>query len=340
MEPESFAPNLRTAAIWLGLAAALALLWIARQALLVVFAAYLLSLFLRLMTNVICKAAPLSREAGLFLSVVALGAVLLLCLWLFGSSMAAQVDDILKEAKQGISEVRALMKQNGMPLPSLSAGLSFVDGALPGFLTMSVGMAELAIVVAVMAIYLAVEPGVYRAGMVAMFPRLLRPKGAEALCLIGASLRLWLMGQIVIMAIVGVLSFVGLMAIGVPNALALALIAGLAEFVPYLGPFVAAAPAVLIALTRGPTMALWTILIYLAIHLFEGYLVAPLLQRWFVRIPPALILSSIVASQLVLGMGGIVLAAPLAVAIFAAVKVLYIRDTLHEPADLPDKAPI
>ncbi|HVZ91072.1 MAG TPA: AI-2E family transporter, partial [Rhizomicrobium sp.] len=340
MEPRSFAASLRTAAAWLGLAAALALVWIVRDALLVVFAAYLFSLLLRLMTGAICRAAPVSRGVGLLVSVAALAGLVLLCFWLFGSSIAAQMDAIMRQAKQGVTEIHARMAKSGLRPPSLSDGLSMVDGAIPGFLTMSLAMAETAVVVAVMAIYLAAEPGVYRSGAAALFPRRVRAKGDEALSFIAASLRLWLMGQIAIMGLVAVLTYLGLLVIGVPNAFALGLIAGLLEFVPYLGPFLAAAPAVLIALTRGPATAAWTILIYLAVHLFEGYLVAPLLQRWFVRIPPALILSSIIASQLVFGVGGVMLAAPLAVAIFAGVKVLYIRDTLHEPADLPLKSPL
>lgn len=215
-----------------------------------------------------------------------------------------------------------------------------VDGAIPGFLMMTAATAEAAIVIAVMAIYISVEPEAYRSGLAALFPRSLRAKGEEALFLVGVSLRLWLMGQIVVMGLVALLTYLGLLLIGVPNALGLGLIAGLLEFVPYLGPFIAAAPAVLIALTRGPATAAWTILIYLGVHLFEGYLVAPLLQRWFVRIPPALILSSMVASQLIFGVGGVLLAAPLAVAIFAGVKVLYIRDMLHESVELPREPPL
>jgi predicted PurR-regulated permease PerM len=96
---------------------------------------------------------------------------------------------------------------------------------------------------------------------------------------------------------------------------------------------------VLVALTLGIVPALWTMALYLGIHLFEGYLVGPALQRWFVRIPPALILGAFFAAQLLFGFFGVVLAAPLTVAIFAAVKVLYVRDTLGQRADLPERLP-
>ena len=81
------------------------------------------------------------------------------------------------------------------------------------------------------------------------------------------------------MVLVFVLTGLGLWAIGVPAALALALLAGLAEFVPIVGPIVAAAPALLIALSAGWQTALWTLLLYLAIQQVEGTLIQPLVQH-------------------------------------------------------------
>jgi predicted PurR-regulated permease PerM len=158
--------------------------------------------------------------------------------------------------------------------------------------------------------------------------------------LIGTSLKLWLLGQLIVMAIVGALSYVALLLIGVPSPAALALIAALTEIVPYLGPFIGAVPALLVALSLGIVPVLWVAAAYLGIHLIEGYFIAPMLQRRFVHIPPALALIGIVAMGLLFGTFGVVLAVPLTTAIMTAVKVFYIRDTLHEEADIPEESPL
>jgi predicted PurR-regulated permease PerM len=123
--------------------------------------------------------------------------------------------------------------------------------------------------------------------------------------------------------------------IGLPNPIALALIAGLAEIVPYLGAFIGSIPAVLVAFNLGLGPALWTILAFLVVHLIEGYLAGPMIQRRFVRIPPALMLIGIMATGLVFGPAGVIVAAPLTVAIFVAVKLFYVRDTLQEETEMP-----
>jgi predicted PurR-regulated permease PerM len=215
-----------------------------------------------------------------------------------------------------------------------------VGNALSGFVSVGLNFIEIAIIVAVMAIYLAAEPQMYRRGAAKLFPADMAPKALKTLDLVGASLRLWLLGQLILMVLVGVLTYIAVLILGLPNPGALALIAGLTEIVPYLGPFIGAVPAVLVALTQGMSLALWTVALYLGIHLVEGYAVGPLLQRWFVRIPPALILASIFAAQLLFGFAGIVLAAPLAVVCFAAVKVFYVRGTLGRRAEMPTHMPL
>jgi predicted PurR-regulated permease PerM len=137
------------------------------------------------------------------------------------------------------------------------------------------------------------------------------------------------------MMLVFVLTGLGLWAIGLPAALALALLAGLAEFVPLIGPVVAAIPALLIALAEGWQTALWTLLLYLAIQQVESNLIMPLVQHRVVSLPPAVALFAVVAFGLLFGSLGVLFATPLAVVIFVAVKKLWVRETLGEPTELP-----
>ena len=100
----------------------------------------------------------------------------------------------------------------------------------------------------------------------------------------GEALRLWLLGQLIEMVVIGALSMLAVWMIGVPSPLALGLIAGIGEFIPYVGPLLAAIPALLVALTKSPEATLWTAVAYLIIHQIEGNIVAPLIQRRMVSI--------------------------------------------------------
>ena len=164
--------------------------------------------------------------------------------------------------------------------------------------------------------------------LVALIPRERHAEAAEALNVIAAALKFRLPGQLVVMAIVGVFCFIGLWFIGLPNPGVLALIAAASEAVPYLGPFIGAVPSVLVALTIGFCTALWAVAIFIAVHIFEGYLVVP-------SFPPAIILTSIFIDQFVFGLAGVVFASPIAVVVYTAVRLLYLRNTLKEQVELP-----
>ena len=68
---------------------------------------------------------------------------------------------------------------------------------------------------------------------------------------------------------------------------------------------------------------------YFGVHMFEGYMVGPLIQRWFVGIPPALMLVGIFSSQLIFGLPGVILGAPMTVALYAGVKLLYLKQPVE-----------
>jgi predicted PurR-regulated permease PerM len=137
------------------------------------------------------------------------------------------------------------------------------------------------------------------------------------------------------MCLIGVLSAAAVWLIGLPSPLALGAIAGLAEFIPYLGPVMASIPAILVAVTSGYDAALWTIVAYLVIHQIEGNVIVPMVQRRLVFIPPAVLLLSIVAVTEIYGAIGIIFAAPITVIAFVAIKKLYVRDGLGQPTELP-----
>jgi predicted PurR-regulated permease PerM len=218
---------------------------------------------------------------------------------------------------------------------SSSGLLTSVAGAAQ---TIGRGLTE-ALLVLVGGIYLAAQSGLYRTGFLKLVPAHGRGLLATALDDSGRALKLWLMGQLVSMVLVGTLTGLGLWLIGIPSALTLGLVAGVFEFVPIIGPILAAIPALLLAFIQGPEYLLWTAILYLLIQQAEGNLIQPIVQRVAVDMPPALLLFAIVAGGTLFGAAGILLAAPLAVTMFVMVKRLYVREMLGVDTPLPGEKP-
>jgi predicted PurR-regulated permease PerM len=325
--------TLRTAAIWIGLAAGVGVLWYVRVAVILACGAVITALLLHLLARLVCTRIPMRFGWALALVTALLFLIFAGCLWLFGSSLFSQFGDVLKKIEAGQRDLGILRQFVHGPS-------SVVGGMVPHALTSGLAVAEYAIVIAIAGIYMAAQPELYAGGLVLLFPPALRPDAEEGLQKIGATLTYWLIGQMIVMLIVGVLAYALMLALGLPNPAALALIAGLSEAVPYLGPFIGAVPAVLVALTIGFDNAMWTVAGYIGIHIIEGYLIVPLLQRRLVHIPPALILLSILVSQLLFGFVGIVFAAPIAVVAYTATSLFYVRNVLDERVNLPDDIPV
>jgi predicted PurR-regulated permease PerM len=185
------------------------------------------------------------------------------------------------------------------------------------------------------AAYLAAEPALYRAGLVRLFPPAQEEWANDLIVTVSLALRYWLLGQFVQMAIIGSLTTLAVWLIGLPSPLALGAIATLTEFVPYLGPILAAIPALLVAVTGGLDQVVWTLLVYILIHQVEGNLIMPQIQKRMVYIPPAVMLLGIAGMGVLAGMLGFVFAAPIVVAIFVIVQKAYVRDTLKEDIIFP-----
>ena len=133
------------------------------------------------------------------------------------------------------------------------------------------------------------------------------------------------------MAVVGTLSGVGLWLIGVPLALVLGIVAGLMNFVPYIGAIAGSIPAVILAFSVGSTQGLETIGLYLVIQGFEGNVMAPLIQRRAVDLPPALTILAQTAFGSILGISGLIFATPLTAVLLA------VMEKATTPLDAKDK---
>jgi predicted PurR-regulated permease PerM len=193
-----------------------------------------------------------------------------------------------------------------------------------------------AVVIFFVGVFGAAEPALYREGLLHLVPAGHRRRAAEAVDAVAFNLRWWLLGQVFLMVAIGVSTTVGLWVIGVPLALTLGLIAGAFELVPYVGPWLSAVPAALMALLVGPSHLIATLALFLALHVLEGYVLLPLVQRRAVLMPPALTLIMQVLFGELLGLMGLFVAAPLTVAAVVLLKMLYVEDTLGDEAvDVP-----
>lgn len=186
------------------------------------------------------------------------------------------------------------------------------------------------LLVLLLGLYLAFSPKLYLDSVLILIPTATRSRAAEVFDLTGHALRWWLVGRILSMTLVGVLTTLGLYLIGMPLSFALGFIAALLSFVPYIGPIIAAIPALLIGFIEGIYQAFNVLLVYVVVQSLESYFITPLIQRRVVSLPPAALLSAQLLMGTILGVLGVVVAAPLALTLIVFVQVLYVRDVLGQ----------
>lgn len=317
------------------------LLWQLRDLLLLVFGAVLVGVIFRIIANPVARRFGLPDGVAVMIAVLSVLAVFAVAFWLFGSELIQQASSLQRAIPKAWQAILSRLQPMGLAEPlsrwvgSFRSGGGGVFSSLGNIaLTIGNGLAD-ALLVLVGGIYLAAQPKLYRTGIRKLVPEGARPRVGQALDDSWTSLRLWLLGRLVSMTIVGILTGLGLWLIGIPGALALAIVAFILEFIPFIGPILAAVPAMLLALAFDPIKALWVAGLYLLIQQLEGNVVEPLVQQRAVDLPPALLLFSLVAGGLLFGPVGFIFAAPLLVVLFVMVKRLYVRDALHTPTEIP-----
>jgi predicted PurR-regulated permease PerM len=285
-------------------------------------------------------ALPLSRRTHLSenwsLTIVLVGLVVVFGVtgYLFGrqiSDQANELERLVPQAVQGIttslqkSQVASVvvdrLKQSAGDSTTLSH-VGLAAGALIG------GVADVFLIF-FLSVYFAYRPREYLEGFLRLIPPRHRRRVESALVDAGEALLKWLIAQLTAMLLIGLLVGVGMAILGVPLALLLGVVAGLLEFVPVLGALLFTIPGVLVAFTQGPNVALYALFVYIGVQQLESNVAIPLLQRWAVRLPPAITLLSVVVGGVLLGIPGIVFATPLAVVVMTIIKHLYVEDTLE-----------
>ena len=213
---------------------------------------------------------------------------------------------------------------------SLSGQLGAVTRYLFSFLSSTVSVIAGVILILFLSIYIGASPDLYRNGLLHLVPRRARPRARQVLTAISMTLRRWLLSQLVAMAVIGVVTFIVLSLLHVRAALALAILAGLFEFIPMLGPILSGVPAVAMGLLDSPQKALFVVIAYVVIQFFENHLLIPMLMKEGVDLPPVLTLIGLALMGLIFGFLGMLVAVPFLAAVMVAVKLLYVEDVMGD----------
>ena len=307
------------------------LLWRLRFYLLLVFGGVLIAILLDALTDWICRHTHLHRKV-VFAGVLLTLAILVVAgVWLFGQRLTTEfgeIDTVKARLSGFIAALPPRLRTEIEDLRNfdLAANLNLL-GPLTGYLGIALGVLSDIAIVLFLGIFFAASPATYGEGFVSCLPEHIRPRAAKTLNEGGIELRRWLLGQLISMAAVGILTGAGLLVLGVPMAFSLGLLAGLLEFIPFIGPFVAGAAGLVVTLALAPHQLLWTALMYLAVQQIEGQILTPFVNKWAVDLPPALTLSASVAFGLLFGPMGIVVGVPLAVLCKA-----FLQANINKPA--------
>ena len=338
---ESGSPGIAKISLFLAAFFVLVLLvWQLSHVLLLLFAAVLFAILLRSLARLIERFSPVGAPWSLVLSVLVIGILFTLFIYLLGSQIASELKNLIETLPEYAASLGNRLGINNLPekLAQRMEQLISSSGLLAKFAGYSFGLLDVlvSLVLVVMAgIYLAANPRRYERGVVKLVPEEFVEKTTNMLSNMGHALQYWLFGQLISMTIVSVLTTVGLYLIGVPSPLALGILAGLAEFVPIVGPVLAAVPALLLAFSEGGTTVLWVAGLYLLVQQLESNVILPLVQDKAVDLPPVVTLFAVLAFGVLFGPLGVLLGTPFAVFLFVAVEQLYVRNVLGKQTSVP-----
>jgi predicted PurR-regulated permease PerM len=322
--------------VWLGIL----------QVLLLVFFGVLIGVLLRSLADALRARSRLSPGWSLGVVVIVLAGLLIGGAALAAPRVAKQLTIVSQNLPQSFEKLKAKIE----PYPWAMSIVRNVEqggmsGDAPGLLrritglaNQTVGMIVNVVIVIFLGLYFASAPKEHVDGLLGLFPPRRRERMREVMGEMGETLRLWMVGQLVPMIVIGLITWLGLWWIGVPMAATLGVLAGLFNFIPNFGPLASLVPAMLLAVSDSPEKGLWVLGLYVVAQTLEGYVLSPLVQKKMVLLPPALTISVQVLLGVLVGAIGVALAAPLTAVGLVLVKMLYVEDVLHEPAELPTEA--
>ncbi len=202
---------------------------------------------------------------------------------------------------------------------SITASVGSVFTTVKGFFG---GIAAL-IIVLVLAFYMVVEEDSMRRYFRSLAPAEYQPYLTQTLKKMQIKIGAWLRGQIILGFFIGLAVYIGLKLLGVPYALLLAIIAGLFEIVPYVGPIISLIPAAIIGFAQSPVLGVAVVILYLILQQVENNVLVPKIMQKVTGLSPILSIAALLVGIQVGGLVGAILAIPLATMIAVVVEDMF-----------------
>jgi predicted PurR-regulated permease PerM len=332
---------------WLGLFAlglSLYILWQIRQMLLLIFAAIVLATALNKLARKLQHRLKLSRPQGVLAALVIFLAILIGFFVLiippfiiqFQELTSNKLPQIFTSASQWRTQLTAVVPAGLIPyLPDLTdlnrqiqPLLQSLAGRSIAIFSSSLGVILNLLFVTILTIMFLAQPIAYRRTFISLFPSFYRRRVDGILAECEVSLGKWFGGALLSMVVVALLSLIGLLALGIPLALAQAILAGLLNFIPNVGPTLSVVLPMAIALLDEPWKAVAIFVIYLLIQQFESNLLTPYIMAQQVSLLPAITLIAQVFFTTFFGFLGLLLALPLTVVGKIWINAVLIEDVL------------
>jgi predicted PurR-regulated permease PerM len=227
---------------------------------------------------------------------------------------AASGSDSAPQAKGAPELHQRIQEKLGGATRYLFPFLTHTVEALGGFL-----------IVVFLSIYLATDPQLYRRGAHALIPHRRREQAGVVMDRVASVLRKWLVTQLIAMLVIGAVTTIVLLILGVKAAFALGVLAGLFEFIPTVGPLLSAIPGVAMGFLDSPEKAAMVAVAFWGIQFLENHILIPLLMKGGMDLPPALTVITQALLALVFGFLGLMVAVPLLATVMVMVQVLYVE---------------
>jgi predicted PurR-regulated permease PerM len=305
------------------------------------FGAVLLAIFLYGLAGWMRRYTNLSHGVSVLLVSILLLTTLGLSIWGLAPSVTEQIRNLRNDLPESARQASEFLSQYSVgrtiieQLPSAEQVIGYVNNAgflsqVGGVFSSTLGAIADFFIVILLAIYLAIEPGLYVRGITKLFPIERRERVREILYQIVDTLSWWLIGKFGSMLAIGVMTWIGLWIIGVPLSLSLGLIAGLLSFIPNFGPILSAIPAILLGFITSPITALYVAGLYVLVQILESNIITPIIERRTVELPPALTVVFQLSLGVLVGGLGLVLATPILAVVMVLVQTVYIHDILGD----------
>lgn len=224
-----------------------------------------------------------------------------------------RVSFIQENMPQIKESIKNLSSQIGSIGSGLSSGLiSFTTGVFGGMVAMVTGL--------VLFTYLLLDEKGMKKSLLSFFADNKKERAADIYKKVADKAGNWLRGQMLLGIIIGVIDMIGLLIIGVPYALTLAVISGLMEIVPTIGPIISGVLAALLALSVSPIKAIIVIIWYILVQQLENTLIVPKVMQKAVGLSPVIVIIAILVGAKIYGIVGVVLSVPIAASIMVLVQ--------------------